>query len=94
MIDRPLQVSIEDCELVIRIGLNTLKHSAEHCPRLYNEDEHRGSMGPYVKVVDELVLAADVWRELLREKEDGSSPLSDLFDDAIVAALEDGSLAF
>lgn len=92
--DTPLKVAIEGEELVVRIGLDTLAFSAEHCPRLFDYDKHVNTGPPYCKVVDKAELARDVMRAFLDEEEDGSTPLSDCFDDAIVAAMDDGSLAF
>lgn len=92
--DMPLDANVEDDQLVIRIGIDTLKFSAEFGPVFYDYDRHQASNGPYVKILDARVLAEDVIRELLREKEDGSSPLSDMLDEALVAAMEEGGEAF
>lgn len=92
--DRPLGIAIEGGELVIRIGIDTLKFAAEHCPRFYSEDVLRGAMGPYVTVTDAEELAKDVRRELFREEEDGSTPFGDLLDKCIEAARDDGSAGF
>lgn len=94
MKDCPLSVAVEGDELVIRIGIDTLAFSAEHCPLFYNEEKHMGAMGPYVKVEDKVELAKDVIRAMQHEEEDGSTPLSDMFDKAIEDAAEDGSCAF
>lgn len=93
MRDRPLQACVQDDQLVIRIGLETLKTAAEHCPLFYDGTVENCDP-PYVKVKGRRELAKDVKRELFREREDGSSPISDLLDEAIMAAFEDGSLAF
>lgn len=88
----PLQCKVEGKELVIRVGLETLKFATEHCPRFYDPD--KDGDGPYVKVVDLKELAADVRGALLHEEEDGSTPLHVLLDDAVEAAFDNGSLAF
>lgn len=88
--DGPLRIEHDDDELIIRIGVNTLKHAAEHCT-LFDRGE---TVGPYVEVVDSLLLLSDIRREMLREEEDGSSPLTTLFDQSIMDAFADGSLAF
>jgi hypothetical protein len=80
--DQTLKATVEGDELVIRIGIGTLAFAAEHC--CLCEDD----------VVDPAQLARDVCRELNRAEEDGSSPITALFDDAISAAFEDGSNAF
>ena len=92
--DTPLTAKIEGDELVIRIGLSTLAHAAEHCPRFYHEEKHMGAMGPYCKVTDKAELAADVIRAMFREEEDGSSQISDLLDESFEWAVDDGSIAF
>jgi hypothetical protein len=91
--DQPLSVAVEGEQLVVRIGIDTLAHSAGHCPQFYDYRTSRPD-GPYKTIIDPEQLAKDVHRELLREEEDGSSPLSDLLDQAIVAAFYDGSAAF
>lgn len=89
---QPLSCDLEDGQLVVRIGIETLKHAAENSPVFYG---HEGkSYPPYVKVVDSKQLAKDVRRELTREKEDGETPLHRLFDEAIRHAFDDGSIAF
>jgi hypothetical protein len=91
--DHPLTCQIEGQQLVIRIGIDTLAFCAERCTKLYDYDKHRDSE-KYCTVVNNEELANDVATELQREREDGATPLHFLFDNAIVAAMEDGSLAF
>lgn len=97
-IDRPLTVKIEDNQLVIRVGINTLVYCTEHCPIFYDYEKDAKTpgygLGPYVKVKNKKELVKDVIGEILHEKEDGSTPLSDMLDNAILAAYEDGSLGF
>ena len=90
--DQPLSCDIVDGQLVIRIGVATLKHAAEHCPLMYGVGDK--SYPPYVTVVDQEQLAKDVRGELLREKEDGETALHRLLDQAFLDALEQGSIAF
>lgn len=90
--DQPLVAKIEGQQLVIRIGIDTLAYSAEHCPRLYDYDKHDGP--PYCKVVNKEELAMDVIHELEREQEDGTTPLHLLLDQAIIDAMDGGSAAF
>lgn len=94
MKDQPLACRVEGDELVIRIGFDALKMAAEYCPRFYNYDVHGGGGGPYETVCDVRELASDVCRALTHEEEDGSSPLTELLDDAILAAAENGSVGF
>lgn len=91
--DAPLRASVSNGILVIEIGIDTLQHAAENCPALYDGTVENCDP-PYCKVVDKFELANSVKREMFHEREDGSSPISDLLDEAIVAAIEDGSEAF
>lgn len=93
-VDLPLQVAIEDEQLVIRIGIGTLAFAAEYCAEFYSEDIHQGSIGPYVRVTNREALARDVVRALTSEEEDGTTPLHLLFDQAFVDARDDGSEGF
>lgn len=88
---RPLSVKVADNALVISIGLEMLKFVAEHCPAFQGED---CSDGPWERIVDAKELASDVRRALQDEEEDGTTPVHRLLDTAIVAARDDGSLAF
>lgn len=90
--NKPLTVAVEDNQLVVRIGLNTLEFAAEHCPLFY--DDQKRPDPPYIHVTDRDELGKDVRRALLHEAEDGSTPISDVLDQAIMAAFEDGSEAF
>lgn len=92
--DLPLVCRVEGEQLVIRIGIDTLAFATEHCTTFYVEEQHANSGPPYCKVIDKGELATDIIRELLREREDGATPLSMLLDECIEAARDDGSLAF
>lgn len=90
--NQPLKVLIEREQLVIRIGVNTLKVAAENCPEFFRADHPQDP--PFVKVLDELELAEDVLAQITGEEEDGATPLSTMFDKAIFEAFEQGSFAF
>lgn len=94
MRDQRLVCQVEGDELVIRIGFDALKMAAEYCPRFYNDEVHGSSGGPYETVEDVRELASDVCRAITHEEEDGSSPLTELFDEAFLAAAENGSIGF
>jgi len=98
MVNKPLKCGIEGDELVIRIGINTLKHAAEHCPKFYDYKKEEKSQkyieGPYQIVEDAEELAQDIALVMQREEEDGSSPISDFLDNMILDAYEDGSIGF
>ncbi len=88
---QPLKCSVEGSELVIRIGIGTLSHCAENCSELV--DYPRNQHPPYATVTDQAGFAEDVCRELLSEEEDGSSPLTRLFDKAFEDAIGEGSIS-
>lgn len=91
---KPLTVQIKDGELIMRVGIDTLAHAAEY-GEMFNEFKpYPACYPPYVKVKKKSLLAKDVKTELLRNDEDGSTPLSRLLDQMLVEAREDGSLAF
>ena len=96
MKNQPLKCSIEKDELVIRIGIDTLKMSAEFCPVFYEYEKHKnkGPQEPYKIVEDAKELALDVSRAMQNDEEDGSSNLSDFLDEMIQIAYEDGTTAF
>ena len=80
MKDTPLRVNVEDGELVIRVG----------CLRLNGHELHPTI--PELKFDDMDIWVADVINELENSKEDGSTPLTDLFDKCINEAIEMGSI--
>lgn len=77
--ESPLRVNVIRGELVVRVGIN----------RLDGHDQHESI--PALKFDDRTVWALDVAKELCSEEEDGSTPLSDLLDKCINAAIENGS---
>ena len=92
MRDQPLEATVVGGQLVMRIGISTLAHAAEHCPKFYDYKRHVGPLecGPYATVDNENELANDVCRAMTHEREDGSSPMADFLDAAIVEAAEQG----
>lgn len=91
--DQRLVCEILEDQLVIRIGIDTLAFCADF---LFKEDvfSHNESTGQNCqpsKVCDAMQFAKDVALALLSEEEDGSSPLSNLFDSASRIANDDGS---
>jgi hypothetical protein len=89
--DQPLRCEVTDGQLIIRVGIDTLAHAAASCERFYVHSKHSGP--PYLTITDNEQFARDVARELESEEEDGSTPISDTLDDAIVAAHSEGSEA-
>ena len=88
----PLEVKIEKGALVVRIGIETLAHAVTYSDwaNLYEE-----TTGEYIRnfaIVDAPQFASDVLHEMLREREDGSTPLSDFIDKMSQEAIDQGSL--
>ena len=96
MKDQPLSCKLEGDELVIRIGIDTLAWAAQSERRETAFWEYDYTVGDLVqrwKIIDNLEWAKDVIRELNREEEDGSSPLTNLLDKASENAVDQGSIA-
>ena len=90
----PLEVKIERDALVIRVGVQTLAHAATYADWAY-ECEEGELHNEYIRrfaIANPWEFARDVMHAMLREAEDGSSPLSDFIDEASKAAVDDGSL--
>lgn len=81
---------IEGDELVIRCGLATLATAAENYPEMF--EYPRNQWPPFARVTDRDEFAKEVVRSLNHEEEDGSGPLTNLFDKAINHAIENGAL--
>lgn len=92
-IDTPLIVQVENGELVIRIGIKTLAWAAERQPDWNPYDYEKKDWVQLYWIADPLEFAKDVKCELLREEEDGSTPLGNLLDKVCTAAKDDGSIA-
>lgn len=87
-----LTVEVKDGELVVRIGIHALAHSALWSGWA-NPYEFEG--GEYVRkfaIADPLEFAHDVRRALVDEAEDGSSLISYVLGKAMEHAVNDGSL--
>jgi len=70
--------------IVIRVPVDALEQAMRENPR---DDSYYD-----VKVTDAAEFAADVVRELNREEEDGTTPVHLLFDKALAAAVDNGSM--
>lgn len=89
-----LQVEIEGgkggvgtSQLVIRIGIETLRVSAE-CSDLFLDDT---TLSSRLRVTEPLQFACEVARELEREEEDGTTLIHLMFDKAFERAVEQGA---
>ena len=91
--NKRLTVEVVDDELRISIGISTLKFAAEHSPgpplTWYDEeiDEYMG-----FKITDEKYFAKGTARALKHEEEDGSTLVRILLNNAMMTAIEEGSL--
>ena len=90
--DLPLQVSVQEGVFAITIGIDRIVWAAEHSKDWNPFDDEKNDYVQKWKVVDSVEFAKDVMAAMLDEREDGSSLLTDLFDKALMIALEDGSL--
>jgi hypothetical protein len=76
--DQPLCCVVEGGVLTISIGVDTLA---------FADAERNG-----LDIINPAGFAEDVARELTKEKEDGSTPLTDLLDEAMENAANNGSV--
>lgn len=92
--NQPLSCKIEQNEVVIRIGIDTLAEAAEYETRepFWPYDDNTGNWYQRWKIVDRGEWARDIVHHLNDEAEDGSSLLTDLLDKASDIALDYGSL--
>lgn len=81
--DQPLSCEVENDQLLIRIGVETLKFC---CNNPHSAPEKDGWL-----ITDAEGFAKDVIHELTDEREDGSTILTDLIDLAVEKAKENGS---
>ena len=84
--DLPLTCGVVEDGIDAGVGFDILRFAAENHPDLWN-----GATDTFlVKVTDPVVFAKEVLRQINREEEDGSTPLSRMLDAAILAAVDDG----
>jgi len=75
----PLRVDVESDELVIRIGLE----------RITGNDDHEDI--PDLPITDPHTWGREICRELDRDRGDGATPISLLFDQMILNAIDNGA---
>ncbi len=88
----PLEVKIERGALVIRIGITTLAHAVTYADWANPYEEATGDYVRSFAITDAPQFAADVLHEMLREREDGSTPLSDFIDKMSEESINQGNL--
>lgn len=91
--NQPLVCVIEDEQLVIRIGVSVLAFACQQREPFHAYDEKIGDWRNFWDITNPNEFAKEIKAELLREEEDGSSPLTNLLDKAAEEALDQGSLA-
>lgn len=77
----PILVHLGGRRVYITIGYDVLAYCAEKIPKYQDQ--------PF-EVTDKQKFAEEICRILNEEQEDGTTLLTNLFDDAIVMAVEDG----
>ena len=87
----PLTVEVSHGELVIRIGIETLKFAAEHMDSCMRYVERLKDWKQMWAITDPIQFAKDVVSELRDESENGSTDVTDLIEKACLAAIENGS---
>jgi hypothetical protein len=87
----PLNIKIENGELVIRIGVPTLAWAADHMDEATVYDQDLRDFKQAWTVTDPAKFAKGVLNELIREEEDGSNPVTRMFDAAFLAAVDNGA---
>ena len=86
-----LEVEIEDDELRIRIGIDTLRYATESCPALIRYNEETGKWD-HPRVADVDVWAQEVLGALIRDNPYGDeAPPQQMLDKAMEAAVENGA---
>jgi hypothetical protein len=86
-----LKCSVEDDELVIRIGIDTLAFAFHESDENNQWDHDLLETRRVYTVIDDLQFAHDVALAANYEAENGSTPLTTFLDDMMQAALNDGS---
>jgi 2-methylcitrate dehydratase PrpD len=87
-----LDAKLKDDEIIIRVGIDTIKWALEHHidSQPYNEETNQYDQKWIV--VDSLEFAQDVLRAMYKEEEDGTTPLIEFLEKMCMEALDDGSL--
>ncbi len=86
MKNEPLQIKIQDGQLVISVGIDTLAY----CQQIVIDNDEYDS-DTSTTITDPIQFAKDVCGALEKEREDGSTIFTDLIDLAANNALNNGS---
>jgi hypothetical protein len=90
---RPLVAKVQGGQLLIAIGIQTLAHAVTYADWANRWDDERQDYIRSFAIIDAQAFAEEVIYAMLREREDGSTPLSDFLDKMAEAAVDDGSMA-
>lgn len=90
--NQPLEVEVKGGRLVISIGIDTLAFAANHHDEFTPYDKNLGDWVQRWKVFENGEFALAVARQMGRESEDGSTPLTRFQDEMFIAAVKDGCL--
>jgi hypothetical protein len=82
--DKSAEAVLEGDHIVIRVRIDCLKTALPVA-------EERAGYVSHSTIVSDVGFAADVIAELNKEDEDGTTPIHDLFDNAMLGAVENGS---
>lgn len=91
MTDTPLTVKVDAEVLTIQIGNSVNAFAFEHSDYNNPFDAEKNDWVRLFKVSDPVAFSRDIKHAMLKDREDGSSPLSDFLDKMAAAAVEDGS---
>lgn len=89
---KPLAVEVSSGKVTIEIGIHTLAHASAYSDWANPFDEARDDYIRTFAITDPEQFAGDVAHAMEREREDGSTPLSDFLDKMMQSALDDGSM--
>lgn len=90
---KPLKATVKaDGRIAIEIGVATLAHTLAFGDKFNRFDEGLNDYRRTFAVSDPVEFARDVVRALNDEEEDGSTRLTEIIEEAMEAAISDGSL--
>jgi len=90
---RPLKVTVAGGKLTIEIGIDVLSYAVVHSDWANPWDDGRNDYIRTFSIMNPEFFAGDVKAAMLREQEDGSSPLSNFLDSVTKDAVDDGTVA-
>lgn len=85
----PLTVTVQDGELSITIGVETLAHAAAH-NGLFWDGQAETAKPPYLDITDPTVFAQEVVNMMTEEAEDGSTLVTRMIDQACASTVDQG----